>query len=87
MNPTPPPVDNPVKRESSRQPPNSLRKLNAAANGRRHRAGNPSADALSLIAAARSHATAPRKTLRHRLPGVGSKNFPQRNFTWQGKTR
>jgi hypothetical protein len=87
MNPPPPPVDNPVKRESSRQPLNSLRKLNSAANGRPNRATNPSTDTRSLIPAARSHATAPRKTLRHRSPDVGSKNFPQKNFTGQGTTR
>ena len=87
MNPHEPPPCCPAKRESHREPVNSVRRLNPASNWRRRSGRNPSANTLSLTLAARSDDDARFKTPGRWLETTAGKYFPQRNSGWQDTTR
>jgi hypothetical protein len=86
MNLRPPPVDNPVQRESYREPMNSVRRLAFAFHRRLPGGRNPSANARSLTGVVGFGAAARFKTARRQRREAGGKNFPQRNSFGQGKT-
>ena len=87
MNPPPPPMNRPVQRESHREPTNSVRRVNLAANGTRKSGRTPSANTLSLPLAARSDDDARFNTPRRWRQTTGGKNFPQGNSSGQDTTR
>ena len=87
MNSHEPPVCCPAKRESHREPVNSVRRLHSPSNGRPRSGRNPSANTLSLTLAARSDDDARFNTPRRWRQTTGGKNFPQGNSSGQDPTR
>jgi hypothetical protein len=87
MSPYPPPLCRPVKRESHREPVNSVHRLHSPSSGRPKNGRTPPANTLSLSRAARSDDDARFKTPGRWRQTTGGKYFPQGNSSGQDTTR